>query len=266
MKETKPFNLEHAKAGAPYMCRNGQEATIIKWDGRDSGYPLIGVRGSQDMPGAWNVRGAWLQSESEDVYDLVMTPLGHINGKPVFVGDKLVVRGCTNEYIASPRDINALHNLAWPAPPRVYPETKMRAFDLHAAYIKARGGADEGHTAVANAALRHAIDNGQVITMEDHADKLKEVGRKVAAITSPDLSGLAQELRWQESIAGFGTISGVKGVVQAVKMIVEGRAARDMEIAKAVREACMSYVSSISQAYMQMKAIDLKSIIAKVRA
>jgi hypothetical protein len=237
MKETKPFNLEHAKAGAPYMCRNGQEATIIKWDGRDSGYPLIGVRGIQDMPGAWNVRGAWLQSESEDVYDLVMTPLGHINGKPVFVGDKLVVRGCTNEYIASPRDINALHNLAWPAPPRVYPETKMRAFDLHAAYIKARGGADEGHTAVANAALCHAIDNGQVITMEDHADKLEEIGRKVAAITSPDLSGFAQELRWQESI---------------------------MEIAKAVHDACLNSVSAFSQDGMRLTDIKLKRIIAKV--
>jgi hypothetical protein len=217
MKETKPFNLEHAKAGAPYACRIGREATILKWDGRDSDYPLIGVRDSDDTPGAWKANGAWLQSESECDTDLVMTPLGYIDGKPVFVGDEFL-----NEsgalLVAKPHH-RTFSKGRWPAPAKQYPVTEMTMDELRSIWA-GEPRVDDGLTAIANAALRHAIDNGQVL---DSAE--------------------------------FNRLFGE-------------RAARDMAIAKAVRETCYE----IAQGHQMrtgvldaMDRMDLGTIIASVK-
>jgi len=88
---TKPFNAEHAKAGAPYCQRNGLAARIGIWDA-ESGYPLVGVRlldslGTEEVSAAWNCVGT--TSNAEASFSLVMLPLGYCEGKPVFVGDEL---------------------------------------------------------------------------------------------------------------------------------------------------------------------------------
>lgn len=102
MNQTKPFNLEHASAGAPYASADGESATILKWDGR-SEYPLIGVHGEADEPASWTAQGEHLAGSASGA-DLVMTPLGHIDGKPVFVGDLIVtgswqMRACPKQLI-----------------------------------------------------------------------------------------------------------------------------------------------------------------------
>jgi hypothetical protein len=167
MKETKPFNLEHAKAGAPYACISGSTAVILKWDAVNEKFPLIGyvTEYNSDYIESWGADGI-ADFASAQGRDLVMTPLGHIDGKPVFVGDKVVNQhGVECSVVAHDRGFS---DCRWPAPAKQYPVTKISAFDLHVEYVKALGGVDEGHAAVANAALRHAIDNGQVVTIDDY--------------------------------------------------------------------------------------------------
>jgi hypothetical protein len=90
-EHTKEFNVEHAKAGAPYAQRNGLAARIGIWDAIGS-YPLAGVRAGIDgMEGSssWTAKGKFSLGYAAYQFDLVMTPLGYCEGKPVFVGDEL---------------------------------------------------------------------------------------------------------------------------------------------------------------------------------
>lgn len=226
-KFSKEFNVEHAKAGAPYCCRNGEEAAILKWDGRRENEPLIGARSDCDSPTTWGIDGAYLPGRSVCNEDLVMLPLGMIDGKPVFVGDKYLGYADT-ECVAGPGMSSDWSGCKWPAPAKVYPLTQMDSGELHAAY----GPKDEpswhsgAARSLANAALRHAIDAGQIISMDDH----------IAA-----LHALSQNLRGVE---------------------IARHSMRDLEIALEVRDACLRAVSVAS---MAQQDIDLAAIIAQVK-
>ena len=124
---TREFNAAHAKAGAPYCCSNGEEATILKWDCRDPIYPIVGVMGEMDDSNEWQSNGLYNDGINTE-YDLVMTPLGMIDGKPVFVGDSIVTDGGMPFDVNPAHAINSsffLHGCKWPAPAKVYPETAM---------------------------------------------------------------------------------------------------------------------------------------------
>jgi hypothetical protein len=112
--------------------------------------------------------------------------------------------------------------------------------------------------AVANAALRHAIDAGQVVVPT--AEESIALGRRAAAKNFPGWPA-----KWRECIAGFGPIDGVKEVVQAVKAAVENREARELAVAKAVRDACLS-AGLYPGSGMQIASMDLKRIIAGVKS
>jgi hypothetical protein len=88
-------------------------------------------------------------------------------------------------------------------PEKVYPATQMGHFELARAFMPRIDGvwSSEAAKNIANAALRHAIDAGQIITMADHQDALLT---------------LADNLRGVE---------------------IARHAARDMAIAVAVRDA-----------------------------
>lgn len=268
MKDTKPFNLEHAKAGAPYACRDGDAATVMKWDGRGS-QPIVGFYGETDLATTWHTNGRfYITGRDESAHDLVMTPLGYIDGKPVFVGDELLNAFGVATTAWPGIDFGRGHGWSWPAPAKQYPVSMLSDGEMAAAMIGMHPAMNitVGWRAIADRALRHAIDNGQVITMKEHTDKLEDVGRKVAVITSPDLSTFAQAPRWQEPINGFGIISGQKEVVQAVKAAAEGRTARDMAIAEAVRDACYEAVATNVSTYAGsfIRGVHLVSIIEKV--
>jgi len=92
-EHTKPFNAEHAKAGAPYCQRNGLAALIGIWNGRNPIVPLIGERENskgQFSATTWTANGGNPNPNGTESNDLVMLPLGYCEGKPVFVGDELV--------------------------------------------------------------------------------------------------------------------------------------------------------------------------------
>lgn len=54
---SKPFNILDAKAGAPYCCRDGRTAQVLKWDGRRFNEPLVGCIGADDVPASWGGDG-----------------------------------------------------------------------------------------------------------------------------------------------------------------------------------------------------------------
>lgn len=170
---SKTFNLEHAKAGAPYCCRDGEEAIVLKWDGRRFNEPLVGCIGADDIPASWGNDGRYVPDEhGPRQRDLVMLPLGFIDGKPVFVGDEVVDKfnGDLVPVLANWGGINTAL-WSWPAPAPVYPKTLISHVVLFGEYetsLRNRGYAEVsadsyGLAAIANFSLRHAIDAGQVV-------------------------------------------------------------------------------------------------------
>lgn len=164
-EHTRPFDAASARAGAPYCCRNGESATILKWDGRQChGYCLIGVIGAEDVPNSWRANGFFGNSVRQE-NDLVMTPLGEIDGKPVFVGDEIQSKGNNSKSIAQPMSRH-FELFRWPAPPVEYPKTTIEGVAFRRIYDDSAYGMNQSLVTVANAALRHAIDEGQVWTPE----------------------------------------------------------------------------------------------------
>lgn len=241
---TRPFSAEHAKAGAPYCCRDGSEATVLKWDGRSERYPLLGVVTDRDELTTWSKDGAHHVDNSSRL-DLVMTPLGFIDGKPVFVGDIIKSPDCKPTPAEVWMRFGPGSEWCWPAPAKVYPATAMSEGEIISSYYG--GGPVNGHqeeTAaffrIANAALRHAIDAGQVIIKEDHEAALNRLGeslRPVADVMSVDVS----------------------------------RHERDMAIAKAVRDASRETcahaapVLPSTTTYGRISGLNLAAIIAEVK-
>jgi hypothetical protein len=163
---TRPFDLEHAKAGAPIALREGSTtAAILKWDARGA-FPLVGLI-NQETACQWSLSG--VHPTTKD-FDLVMTPLGYIDGKPVFTGDKYVFAKGMGHGIVHPeqRDFDGC---TWPAPEKQYPVTGMHPVELVAIAEKVLnqqdGGRHQAAVAVANVALRHAIDTQKVFIKED---------------------------------------------------------------------------------------------------
>jgi hypothetical protein len=88
----KEFNLEHARAGAPYCQRNGLSACIGIWDVKGN-YQLAGVKSCDnkiEVSSSWTNDGRFHKDATVYADDLVMLPLGYCEGKPVFVGDEII--------------------------------------------------------------------------------------------------------------------------------------------------------------------------------
>lgn len=200
----KPFNAEHQRAGAPYRCFNGFEAKILEWIGnRAIGY--FRNVSSDVFPAMWDESGVEEMAVTHArAHNLLMTPLSFIDGKPVFMGDLL--QGNAGQPVGASMDMafNEGHAWRWPTAAPVV-ETKMTDKDLNIA-----GNPNQEYSGrwcvearnVANAAIVRALADEQVITLSDHMSSLKA--------------------RFDELYAQ-----------QAAQ-----RAARDMAVAQAVREAC----------------------------
>lgn len=156
-EHTKPFDLEAAKAGAPYCCRDGQAATILKWDGRSADYPLIGVYTEHDDTNSWTMAGSEFNSGSASDCDLVMIPLGMCEGKPVWWGDDLL----TSTGIYKAQDLRQFSNCTWPNPVPKYPQTKMTKDEITNLALSVP--LDDVQIRVANAAIARAIQDGDVV-------------------------------------------------------------------------------------------------------
>lgn len=162
---SKPFNLEHARAGAPIGKSGGGTARFVTYaEEADPSCCVVVIEDHFNLIGARRKSGRVNETGATDnPNDLVMLPLGLIDGKPVFVGDELHDRWSNTVHAYVGMGLDPCH-WAWPAPPRVFPVTLMAAAELDAAWV----GADALRR-VANAALRHAIDAGQLIEPGDRA-------------------------------------------------------------------------------------------------
>jgi hypothetical protein len=193
---TRPFNLEHAKAGAPYACRNGKSAEILKWGAKNPEFPLAGIydAGWVEQPNNWTSEGsASITREPRDA-DLVMTPLGYIDGKPVFMGNTIIGENGNLCEVVNP-DFPRWDKCRWPEPEKQYPVTGMTGDELVQSAAERLGvvGAkvevnfgnysmrrdlrtdDDIIVAIANAALRDAVDNEQVVPMAEVLQLAREL-------------------------------------------------------------------------------------------
>ncbi len=121
-EHTKPFNLKHAKAGAPYCQRSDFPARVGIWDSKDrNGYVLNGSVDSGDgseLHMQWTEEG--ICSTGFASSDLVMLPLGMCEGRPVFVGDELQKSYSHQKDIVNIGDSNFANHI-WPRTAPVMP-------------------------------------------------------------------------------------------------------------------------------------------------
>lgn len=247
---SRPFNILDAKAGAPYCCRDGRTAQVLKWDRNVSDYPMMGVVGKSDDPRTWTATGSATYGAHGEEYDcdLVMLPLGFIDGKPVFMGDELITR-FGDKFVVEAKHIGDLdEENTWPPS---YPVTQMRLEDFDAAII-ASGSKEcisaSAACAIANAALRHAIDNGYLLDP-------REMPQTISIKASPeDVQRIMSGDTGRESIQYVPTNDPARDVE------------RDLAIAEAAAKAVYNKVYQFGShrvAYCDLR-LDLPAIISSV--
>lgn len=188
------FNLDHAKAGAPVELSDGTEATIIKFDGRQPGYPLIVLVGEGDVPYSAKVNGEVWGINSV----LTMRPLGHCEGKPVFMGDKLV--NAAGEYTVT-LGLTQVHfgMSEWPNQYPVTQLTSEQIGDLEENPVTIKGDNYGSTRNMINAAIKHGIDNGYLMdpTKRQVVDPMFETIGKIVFPADRDFNyaQLLQEIK-----------------------------------------------------------------------
>lgn len=88
----KPFNLDHAKAGAPVVTRAGLPVRICCFDVKATHFILLSLvttKENLEEPLTSDRHGCELNSTYPGQDDLLMAPLGYVDGKPVFWGDSI---------------------------------------------------------------------------------------------------------------------------------------------------------------------------------
>lgn len=159
----RPFNLEHAKAGAPVRLSDGTESVrIICFDmSHQAGYPivaLIGIDGNNEYISTFDSNG----NACGPGPALAMKPLGTCQGREVHWGDKLVDAAGTvmvgNDWTQEDFD-----QCTWA---RNYPTTRMTTDEINEVFDRSHNMLQktilpaESCRAIANAAIKHGIDNG----------------------------------------------------------------------------------------------------------
>ena len=268
--QSKPFDLAHAKAGAKVCCRDGVEANVSKWDRRVPKYVIGGYVGPNDAPAQWKACGRFSDSKFDN-FDLVMPPLGYTDdGKPVWTGDMLLAPGQRAPHSVAPTH-RTFVGCTWPAPAKVYPDSQIDWANYADAVRKAGSESISigSAIAIANTAIRHAIDAGQVILPED--TKRADAAPCKAENALEALGWKLKDGEWYNAYSRhfYGEIGGIhmtgekthfKAVADLCAMR-DAQPARDMAIAKAVERVFIDARYSIPGE----DAIDLAAIIASVK-
>lgn len=154
---SRPFDHEAAKAGAPVALECGWPLTIHKWNCNNQDRPIVGIYGTDDRLGAWHADGSFAMSDHSRLA-LVMTPLGHLDDKPVFVGDTIIDE--EGEEHKAWATCKFPGKWRWPAPPKVYPVTGMTNKELLLVNSSGPGPSTIDDLRYnAKIAIRHYIDN-----------------------------------------------------------------------------------------------------------
>jgi hypothetical protein len=178
---TTPFSLADAKAGAPFRADDGRAMRSLIWDRKHPTHPIVMMEeaGEQEVF-AFTEDGRNTSDFNLAPKCLVMTPLYILHGKPVWTGDEIICY--TGDMTRGPYIVRATDRdftgCTWPAPAKVYPKTGMTGADLNTAY-DSKHQFEEALANVANAAIKHAIDTGAVITKEDQAARDLRVAEAV---------------------------------------------------------------------------------------
>lgn len=231
---SKPFDIDSAKNGAPFSQSNGDEAQIFIWD-LFGPFPIAGKARGWDNNWsvvAWSSDGRVDTARMGEAVSLIMTPLGMIDGKPVFCGDEFLLPVSNELRKASPDMAGGdWSKCAWPVPAPKWPETAMSGSELVATW-NGTPGYDDEFKAVANAAIAHACESGAVVTAEA-ADKIRK-----------------------EAYAD--------GQASAFKHEETARSDRDMAIAEAIRSKCWQ-LSDIGDGALLITKYDISTVIATVK-
>lgn len=258
--------MAQAHAGAPFSGVNGEAVRILMWDRKHPTHPILAIEEAGDQEAvAFRVDGTADHRESLGIVGkLVMLPLGLIDGKPVFVGDEIEDGGDGDwtPGIAHPcnRDFK---NCRWPEPAKVYPMTTMTNDDLWTAQRQAdsHGFSVDEFRSIADAALRHAIDAGQVVPVSDAKPGLRPHCPYTGKLRDP------RDIETDP----MGVL--VRHVDEPLRGI-EGRATRDLAIAEAVRTAALTcnpiargYEASEdrSELWIRISSLDLLAIISTIK-
>ncbi len=256
--------MGHASSGAPFCCANGEDVKILTWN-RKHEFCIVGMANNDLAIRAWRPDGTYSNINSRD-FKLVMTPFGFIEGKPVFVGDVVEVlngRDSIYEELNFPVSLGAElaampKKFRWPAPAKVYLETTISPDYLRAEYNSQIGGIGPSLIAVANAALRHAIESKQVILPFDGmlAHKGHELYGAIENVGYFQRVIVEQEQKLDRAqrtleLAGYTDCGGELwkppvgnlyqqrfGRVERPRAEAEQRVVRDWAVATAVRNAC----------------------------
>lgn len=262
---TRPFNVEHAKAGAPYCGSNGEAVRAIIWDRKHPTHPIIVIEEDGDQEAvAFRADGTTEFAHPSMVQKLVMLPLGYIDGKPVFVGDQLVDPSGAI-FVPGPSNGGHLAGCIWPAPEKVYPETRMTEGEIISSYygggpVNGRQEETAAFFRIANAALNHALATGQFITKEGHEAALHRLGESLRPVA--DAARAERDMAVAQAVESEMRAAG--------EQMAARRSARDMAVAQATKKACLVILAgeAFGQApvvsYNHICAIDLTAIIAEV--
>ena len=156
-KEYRPFNPEQAKAGAPYGGLWNDFEYVIDWYGDTYGTG----RFRQNSSEKWcPVKFPYHRS------DIVMLPLFHCQGKPVYMGDTLYDANGSAFEVELSHTQSMIDECSWGV------ETKMKdheLVDLIGTTASIKGSwenADSEMRNIANKILVRAIEDGDVVPMD----------------------------------------------------------------------------------------------------
>jgi hypothetical protein len=177
---SRPFDMAAARAGAPFCGAQGQAVRVLIWDRKHPTHPIIIMEEDGEQEAIAMRANGTTEFGAYTARELVMLPLGLIDGRPVFVADRIEQRDHHNESWvardAQPEDRD-FSTSRWPAPAKVYPQTQMSDDDLrHAAGMNHNNMTMTlGHLhSAANAALRHAVDTSQVVDAERSTEAIRK--------------------------------------------------------------------------------------------
>lgn len=256
---SKPFNLEHARAGAPIANRYGSEAFFVAHVPEAVPQSRVIIRFKSGEIGNRRENGKHYEGGEQVPGDLVMLPLGLIDGKPVFVGDEFLWPVSGDLRKASPDMAGGdWARCSWPAPAKVYPTSVMHESLLRQAFDTPPTLGSEmllsALQRVADAAIRFSIDAGQVAPVSEAKPGLRPHNPYTGALRDPrdiETDPMGVLVRHpDEPLRG-----------------IEGRAARDMAIAEAVRNA--AYVGAMNcqsgHEGTVIRQLDLDIIVATIK-
>jgi hypothetical protein len=161
------FSLDAAKSGHPLTTRAGREVKFIAHvpDSKDDDAKVVAMPNGERPYFYYENGKMWNSGRGDE--NLFLAPLGYVEGKSVFVGDKLL-NSFGNEFEVSLHvHLNAVYEwgvCSWPSQKPVV-ETQLTDGDINCAWKTTAYGTG-GLREFANIAIARSIADGDVIPTE----------------------------------------------------------------------------------------------------